>query len=297
MSGDKLAFIGGTGIGETFSKRSGTREHVVETPFGRASGPILESEIDGVTCLFLSRHGPGHHLNPSMVPYRANIFALKKLGATRIIATGATGSLREEIEPGHLVIADQVIDKTHRRVGTFFDDQIVAHVEMAEPFCAPLRSRLLETAGEAGLKVHDRGTYVCMEGPQFSTRAESMMHRQWGGDLIGMTVMPEAKLAREAEMCYALIALPTDYDCWRPHAEGADKNTLLQEIIGNMKVASEAATKLIEAVIPRIGSAEQACDCADALSMAIWSDKSGVDEAKVRALEPLIGRYFESRSD
>lgn len=292
MGVGKLAFIGGTGIGETFAQRSGAREVVVDTPFGTPSGSILESEIDGVPCLFLSRHGVGHHLNPSQVPYRANIFALKKLGATRVIATGAVGSLQEHIEPGHLVLADQVIDKTHRRVGTFFDDGIVAHVELADPFCPVLRATLSATAGATDLQVHERGTYVCMEGPQFSTRAESNMHRQWGGELIGMTVMPEAKLAREAEMCYALVALPTDYDCWRPHADGADKNTLLQEIIGNMKTASAAATKLIESVIPRLATAGATCDCQNALAMAIWSDKKSVDRGLVDQLSPLIGRYF-----
>ncbi len=292
MGAEKPAFIGGSGIGETFAQRADVREIVVDTPFGPPSGPILESEIEGVSCLFLSRHGPGHHLNPSTVPYRANIFALKKLGVTRIIATGAVGSLQERIEPGHLVLADQVIDKTHRRVGTFFDDGIVAHIEMADPFCPSLRETLLQTSRETDLKVHDGGTYVCMEGPQFSTRAESHMHQMWGGDLIGMTVMPEAKLAREAEMCYALIALPTDYDCWRPHAEGADKSTLLQEIIGNMKVACTAATRLIESVIPKLAASHGNCDCQNALAMGIWSDKTGVDRATVQRLHPLIGRYF-----
>jgi 5'-methylthioadenosine phosphorylase len=164
---------------------------------------------------------------------------------------------------------------------------------MSEPFCQPLREALLQSAESIGAKTHDGGTYVCMEGPQFSTRAEALMHRAWGGDLIGMTCVPEVKLAREAEMCYALVALPTDYDCWRPHPPGADKATLLSEIVSNMQHASEAAIALVEAVIKRLGTEPlNDCSCQNALELAIWSDKSAVDAATIERLQPLIGRYF-----
>lgn len=293
MAGETLGIIGGSGIGESFAERSGAERIELDTPFGRPSGAILRVEIDGLACLFLSRHGPGHLLNPSQVPYRANIYAMKALGATQIIATGATGSLREQIAPGDLVICDQVIDKTLKRASTFFDEGIVAHVELADPFCGRLRKELLSAGESIQAKVHDGGTYVCMEGPQFSTRAESMMHRAWGGDLIGMTVMPEAKLAREAEMCYALVALPTDYDCWRPHEPGADKRTLLREIMENMRHAGDAAKAMLDRAIHHLAkTGPTPCACRDALELAIWSDKKAVAPATVEKLRPLIGRYF-----
>jgi len=291
-----IGIIGGTGIGETFADRSDCERIDVDTPFGSPSGPILRSVIGGVTCFFLSRHGEGHLLNPSRVPYRANLFALKKLGVTDVVASGATGSLREEIQPGDLVICDQVIDKTFRRAGTFFEEGMVAHVELADPFCERLRGELLAAGESVDTTIHDRGTYVCMEGPQFSTRAESHMHRAWGGDLSGMTCMPEAKLAREAELCYALIALPTDYDCWRPRAAGTAKQALIAEIMSNMRRASEAAMGLIHAVIARLGaSARQDCVCRDALELAIWSDKALADRETVNRLRPLVARYFADK--
>jgi 5'-methylthioadenosine phosphorylase len=246
-----------------------------------------------VEIAFISRHGPGHLLNPSAVPYRANIYALKTLGVTHILASGATGSLKEEIRPGHLVVCDQVIDKTYRRVGTFFDQGIVAHVEFAEPFCPAMRALLIEAGGAVGTTVHAGGTYVCMEGPAFSTVAESRMHRQWGGDLIGMTCLPEAKLAREAEMCYALIGLPTDYDCWRPHQPGADRLALLKEIIGNLDAATQQAIELLRVAVPRLARAvDRPCGCREALALAIWSDKKRVSPEVVERLRPIVGMYF-----
>jgi 5'-methylthioadenosine phosphorylase len=265
----------------------------VETPFGATSGPILVTRWQGVEIAFLSRHGPGHLLNPSVVPYRANIYALKSLGVTHILASGATGSLREDVRPGHLVICDQVIDRTYRRASTFFDDGIVAHVEFAEPFCPSLRGVLIEAGRKAGITVHADGTYVCMEGPAFSTIAESRMHRQWGGDLIGMTCLPEAKLAREAEMCYALIALPTDYDCWRPHEPGRDRKALLAEIIGNLNEATQQAIELLRVAVPKLAErVDEPCACRDALALAIWSDKTRVSGAAVERLRGIVGRYF-----
>lgn len=288
-----IGIIGGTGLGEKLASREGTERLEVDTPFGSPSGPLLRGKWFGQEVVFLNRHGEGHTYCPSAVPFRANIFALKQLGVTHIIASGAVGSLREEIQPGDLVICDQVIDKTYRRKGTFFDKGVVAHVELADPFCETLRALLLSCAGDIEAKVHEKGTYVVMEGPQFSTRAESHMHRAWGGDLIGMTCMPEAKLAREAEICYALVALATDYDCWRPVHAGGDKKALLAEIIGNLERASAAAVSLIEAAVKRIAqSAPAQCPCQDALELALWSDKSKVSRETVQSLKPLIGQYF-----
>src|SRR5918993_1210570 len=230
MDGIKIGLIGGSGLGQALLRQTDGNRHEVDTPFGRPSDAVLETQWAGVPVFFLSRHGPGHTLSPSQIPYRANIFALKQLGVTHVIASGAVGSLREEFRPRDLVIPDQTIDKTHRRPSTFFEKAAV-HVELSEPFCPVLRRTIIEVAKDepvtvespaeappkvaASFKVHDRGCYVCMEGPAFSTRAESLMHRLWGGDLIGMTAMPEAKLAREAEISYALVALVTDYDSWR----------------------------------------------------------------------------------
>jgi 5'-methylthioadenosine phosphorylase len=289
-----VGIIGGSGLGEALGAQTKGQAHHIDTPFGATSGPIVTAQTDGVDIAFLSRHGPGHTIGPSWVPFRANIFALKKLGATHILASGATGSLREDIHPGELVIADQVIDKTFRRASTFFDEGIATHAEFAEPFCPALRGLLLSVADRVQTKVHDRGTYVCMEGPQFSTVAESKMHRMWGGDLIGMTCMPEAKLAREAEICYALVALPTDYDCWKPHEPGKSKQALLAEIIGNMSRATQNAIELIKAAVARIGRNPPGdCPCQHALELAIWSDKSKVDRAAVKRLQPIVGKYFD----
>jgi 5'-methylthioadenosine phosphorylase len=295
VSDARIAIIGGSGLGQAFADQAGGTEVQVDTPFGAPSAAILLTRWAGVDLAFLSRHGPGHQLNPSNVPYRANIYALKSLGVTHVLASGAVGSLREEIAPRDLVICDQVIDRTYRRTATFFDESIVAHVEFAEPFCPMLRSLLFEAGQslEIDARVHPRGTYVCMEGPQFSTIAESRMHREWGGDLIGMTAMPEAKLAREAEMCYALIGLPTDYDCWRPHEPGKDRQTLLAEIIGHLQAATQNAIHLLQAALPRLARRlDEPCSCRDALALAIWSDKSRANPAAVERLRPLVGRYF-----
>ena len=297
MSDARIAVIGGSGLGQTFAEQAKGREVTMDTPFGPPSGPIILTRWAGVDIAFLSRHGPGHVYNPSTVPYRANIFALKKLGITHVISSGATGSLREEIIPGHLVICDQVIDRTSRRPATFFDEGIVAHVEFAEPFCGQMRQLLVEAGQSAQTTVHPTGTYVCMEGPQFSTIAESRMHRTWGGDLIGMTCMPEAKLAREAEMCYALIGLPTDYDCWRPHDPAKSRQALLLEIIGNLKLATDNAIELLRVALPMLAARLDTINCCrSALELAIWSDKSRVPKATVDKLEPIVGKYFRQKS-
>jgi 5'-methylthioadenosine phosphorylase len=306
MSDVKIGLIGGSGLGEALVAAAEATRHDLETPFGRPSGAILETRWDGLPILFLSRHGPGHVFNPSQVPFRANIFALKQLGCTHIIASGAVGSLREECKPRDLVIVDQVIDKTSRRASTFFEKAAV-HVDFAEPFCPVLRRILIEEgAGATSHRVHGRGCYVCMEGPAFSTRAESLMHRLWGGDLIGMTAMPEAKLAREAEISYALVALVTDYDCWKrpitdlaalPAAGAAEAGELMKEIIANLAAASDNAIALIRRVVGRLAAQKDALPVSpahDALRLGIWSEKNRIEPQEVQRLAPLWGRYFKS---
>jgi len=293
MTQPLVGLIGGSGLGQALADRLTGKSVEMHTPFGPPSGPILMGEIDGRKIAFLSRHGPGHIFRPSAIPYRANIYALKKLGVTHIIASGATGSLQEEINPRDLVICDQVIDKTFLRPNTFFDE-FVAHIEFADPFCPALRQVIIDAAAKMKLPVHPRGTYVCMEGPQFSTRAESRLHRLWGAQLIGMTCMPEAKLAREAEICYALVALATDYDCWRPHEANLDQLTLLQEIIGNLNAATDNAIRLIRAAVPHVATGKTACTCRDALKLAIWSDRKRIDPSAVEKLAPIVARYFET---
>ena len=314
-----IGIIGGSGLGDALPALGSGETHRIDTPFGSPSGPIVTTAIAGVPVALLVRHGEGHLINPSRVPYRANLFALKKLGVTRVLASGAVGSLREEIPPRSLVIPDQVIDRTFRRAGTFYEE-LAVHVELAAPFCPQLRKALLQ-AGRA----RDGGTYVCMEGPQFSTRAESELNRASGGDLIGMTAMPEAKLAREAELCYALVALVTDYDCWRPNKHEVGKLELLQEIIANVRAATESALALIRAALPAVhglrdpvsgpardsgaGSTRDsgsgplrdkssgpipgsACACQSALALGIWSDKARIPADVREKLAPLIGKYL-----
>ncbi len=291
----RIGIIGGSGLGEALGGEVG-RQVTPDTPFGSPSAPITLTTWQGVEIALLQRHGLGHTIPPTFVPYRANIYALKALGCTHVIASGATGSLREDIAPGDLVIADQVIDKTTQRISTFYEKAAV-HVEFAEPFCPVMRQWLLAAAERLGDgfdgRVHRAGTYVCMEGPAFSTRAESEMHRQWGGDLIGMTVMPEARLAREAELAYALIALPTDYDCWRPHDPNVPQMQLLQEIIGNLRKASAAGITLMKQAFRDLSLLrEQPSPAHSALNLGIWSDKSRLDPQEIKRLGTLWGRHF-----
>jgi 5'-methylthioadenosine phosphorylase len=303
MNDLKIGLIGGSGLGQALADASSGTRHEIDTPFGRPSDAIIETAWAGVPVLVLSRHGPGHLLNPSQVPFRANIFTLKQLGCTHILASGAVGSLREEFKPKDLVIPDQIIDKTHKRANTFYEKAAV-HVEFAEPFCPVLRQILLEAGkmSDQDYAVHDRGCYVCMEGPAFSTRAESLMHRLWGGDLIGMTAMPEAKLAREAEISYALIALVTDYDCWRnkPPTQAAetaarDPHELLREIIGNLQTASQNAIGLMKRAVELMSQRREQlakCPAQHALELGIWSDKSRIDREEVQRLGPLWMKYL-----
>lgn len=306
-----LGIIGGSGLGARLTDSGWLVDCTAakpDTPFGPPSGEIMigtvrpaDATADGppLRVALLARHGEGHLLNPHEVPYRANIYALKLLGVTHIVASGATGSLRDHIHPGEIVLVDQLIDRTQGRPRTFFDHAAV-HVEFADPCCPVMRRWLLNAAPAAGVRVHARGTYVCMEGPAFSTRAESDLHRMWGGDVIGMTALPEAKLAREAEIAYALLALPTDYDCWRTATEQdgdqhdrASRQSLLQEIIGNLERATEASLNLLAAAISNVSHLrEHRSPAADALQLAIWSDRKKIPPSEVKRLRPLWGRYF-----
>lgn len=289
MPEEIIGLIGGSGLGDRIEKDLSGEEMIeVQTPFGKCSGLIMTGKVGNKKIAFINRHGQGHKISPSDVPYAANIFALKSLGVHAVIATAAVGSLREEISPKDLILVDQFIDKTHKRQNSFFEGIAAVHCEMAQPVCRRLRQKLFDAAQKIGAKTHEKGTYVCMEGPQFSTRAESLMHRQWGGDLIGMTAMPEAKLAREAQMCYVMIALASDYDCWKEHEAYKDKQTLLKEIIGNLNEASDNAINLIEATLSVDGDInEESCPCRGSLELAMWTANdriSKIDKEKLAVL-------------
>ena len=290
MSDSLIGIIGGSGLGDVLAEHiTDVKTENPDTPFGKPSAPIVVGKIGTRKIAFLNRHGEGHSLSPSEVPYAANIFALKKLGTTTVIASGAVGSLQERIAPGNLVVVDQFIDKTFRRQSSFFAGVAAVHCELANPCCDRLEKIILDASKNISATTHAGGTYVCMEGPQFSTRAESKMHRTWGADLIGMTAMPEAKLAREAQMCYALIALASDYDCWREHDPNATKQALLAEIIGNLTAATNNAIELIKAVL---GSDSKLCGdncgCRKSLELAVWSKPERINQENKNKLSILF---------
>ena len=290
MAEELIGIIGVTGLGDALAEHiTSAKLHNIDTPFGKPSTDIMVGKFGERKIAFLNRHGTGHKLSPSEVPFAANIFALKKLGVHTLIGSGAVGSLQDQIAPGDLVIVDQFIDKTFRRTSSFFGEYGAVHCEMAEPTCHRIRDRLIETAKSINSKTHPEGTYVCMEGPQFSTRAESLMHRAWGGDLIGMTAMPEAKLAREAQMCYALVAMASDYDCWKPHEGIKDKQALLKEIIANLQTATDHCLELIEAVLS--GNHElvnQSCHCRKSLDLAVWTNQDQIETVEKGRLKVLF---------
>ena len=286
MAEQIIGVIGGSGLYE-MEGLTDLRSVAVETPFGAPSDEFITGVLEGVKMVFLPRHGKGHRLLPSEVNFRANIYGMKKLGVTRVISVSAVGSMKEEIVPGHIVIPDQFIDRTNAtRNNTFFGQGVVAHVQFADPVCAELSGHLAEAAVATGATVHRGGTYICMEGPAFSTRAESNMYRSFGVSVIGMTNIPEAKLAREAELCYGVIALATDYDCWHESHDDVSVDAVLVIIKKNVTMAKA----IIRNAVKRIG-AERACPCASALQYAIITDKSVIpDEARQR-LDLIIGKY------
>ena len=300
----RIGVIAGSGMAEALAGEGG-EAHDVDTPFGKPSAPIVGTRWEGTEVFVLQRHGAGHRFNPSAVPYRANVFALKALGVTHVLASAAVGSLREDVHPGELMIPDQLIDRTLNRPRSFYDDCAV-HAEFAEPYCPVMRRWLLEAAdrqaerdgggsggsGGDARRVHRSGTMVVMEGPSFSTRAESRMFRQWGGDVIGMTGLPEARLAREAEMAYAAIAMPTDYDSWKPHEGPAD--SLLEEIIGNLQVAVASNLSLVKEALRQVGRLRREPSPAHrALEHGIWTRRDAIDPAEIERLRPLWGRHFD----
>ncbi|MFA5238759.1 MAG: MTAP family purine nucleoside phosphorylase [Phycisphaerae bacterium] len=289
MAEELIGIIGGSGLGDALAEQITDAElHDVDTPFGKPSTAILIGRFGNRRVAFINRHGEGHKLSPSEVPFAANIFALKKSDVHTIIGSCAVGSLRKDIAPGDLVVVDQFIDKTFKRQSSFFDGFGAVHCEMAEPSCGRTRKLLCDAAKTIDIKTHTNGTYVCMEGPQFSTRAESLMHQKWGGDLIGMTAMPEAKLAREAQICYGLIALPSDYDCWQVR-EQKDKQELLKEIIGNLQMATNSCLELIKAVLNSESKLVcEDCSCRKSLDLAVWTADSQIDPADKEKLKVLF---------
>ncbi|MCM0081588.1 S-methyl-5'-thioadenosine phosphorylase [Geomonas sp. Red32] len=287
MTDEVIGVIGGSGLYEMEGMTEVDQVNV-DTPFGRPSDDYITGKLDGVRMVFLPRHGKGHRFTPSEVNYRANVYGMKKLGVTRIISVSAVGSLREEIAPGHIVVPDQFIDRTRGfRKDTYFGNGVVGHVQFADPVCQDLSSVLFDAAGEAGATVHRGGCYVCMEGPAFSTRAESHLYRSFGASIIGMTNLTEAKLAREAELCYGVIALSTDYDCWHE----AHDDVSVEAIIAIIKSNVAMAKKIIRCAVQKI-SGTRSCACADALKYAIISDTSVIPVETRENLELIIGKYL-----
>ncbi len=284
-----IGIIGGSGL-YNMEGLSGVREVRVRTPFGEPSDALIVGTLDGVRVAFLSRHGRGHRIAPSDINYRANIYALKTLGVARVISVSAVGSMKETLKPGHVVLPDQFIDHTKRRAGTFFEKGIVAHVAFADPVCGALSQALRKAANGAGATVHHGGVYLCIEGPQFSSRGESLLYRQWGVDVIGMTNMPEAKLAREAELCYATMALVTDYDCWHASEESVTVEMILATLHNNVA----QARRVLRAAVPAIAEL-RTCPCGSALQYAIVTAPERISVAMRKRLQPLIGKYLAKK--
>ena len=292
MGNRVIGVIGGSGIYDLDGLRD-LEELTVDTPFGAPSDRLLRGRLGDATVIFLSRHGRGHRMHPHEVPYRANLFALKTLGVDWVISLSAVGSMRVDIRPGDLVVVDQYIDRTWGRPSTFFGDGIVAHVSFGDPVSPVLSDILYQAAversraGGGDERVHRGGTYVCINGPQFSTRAESHMYRKFGVDVIGMTAMPEAKLAREAEMSYATLALSTDYDCWHE----SEEEVTVEAVVAIMKKNARLAREVVALAVERIPDSHQ-CIAASALKGAIMTDPAQVPAATRQRLAPLIGRYL-----
>lgn len=289
MSEVKVGVIGGSGLYNMEGLRE-IEEVRLTTPFGEPSDAIITGNLEGIRVAFLPRHGKGHWISPSNLPAKANIYALKLLGVERIISVNAVGSLKEEIQPMDILIPDQLIDQTKGRDNTFFTLGVVGHISFAEPFCPVLSQILLEATTKAGAKAHKGGTYLVIEGPQFSSKAESQLYRSWGADVIGMTALPEAKLAREAEICYATLAIVTDYDCWHLSYETVSA----EMILANLQKGVDAAKEILRLTIPRIPQNRE-CGCATALKDAIATSPEYISAEAKRDLRLLIGKYLDRR--
>lgn len=286
MADATVAVIGGSGLYE-LEGLADICEVKPHTPFGDPSDAIVLGTLAGVRVAFLPRHGRGHRLSPTHIPVRANIFALKTLGVERIVSISAVGSLKEEVRPLDLVVPDQLIDRTRQRFNTFFDEGMVVHIAFADPFCADLSGTLIHAAGEDGTTVHQGGTYVVMEGPAFSTRAESFLYRSWGASVIGMTALPEARLAREAEMCYATLACATDYDCWHETEESVTVEMVIANLLRNVVTSK----RILQRVVPRL-SETRTCACGLALKDAILTTNEAIPQETKKRLAPLVGKYL-----
>ena len=286
MERAQIGIIGGSGLYD-MDEVTGREEVTLTTPFGDPSGPYLVGTLRGRRVAFLARHGAGHRILPSEINFRANIFGMKVLGVEYILSASAVGSLKEEYRPLDIVIPDQFFDRTRGRAGTFFGRGLAAHVAFAHPFCRRLSRVAFEAGRAAGATVHEGGTYVCMEGPQFSTLAESRLYRSWGMDIIGMTNLQEAKLAREAEICYSTIALVTDYDCWHPDHDSVTVDIILANLTQNAKTARA----IIAGAVAKLPY-ERTCECASALTFALVTRPEAVPDRLKRELAPLVGRYL-----
>jgi len=286
MAAPIIGVIGGSGLYQ-MDGLEGVREVDIQTPFGKPSDRVIRGRLNRAELVFLPRHGKGHRGLPTEINFRANIFALKKLGVERIISVSAVGSLRENIAPGHLVVPDQFIDRTTHRPATFFGKGLVAHVSLADPFCRELSSVLVNAAESQGATVHAGGTYVCMEGPQFSTRAESRLYRSWGAHVIGMTNLQEAKLAREAEICFSTLALATDYDCWNEQAGDVE----IEHVLAVLKRNVDLAQRTIRRAVAELAQ-DRSCACRSALKDAIITERSRIPKKVKAALRPIIGKYL-----
>jgi 5'-methylthioadenosine phosphorylase len=281
-----VGVIGGSGLYEMEGLKE-IETVSMKTPFGDPSDSFIVGRLEGVKVAFLPRHGKGHRIQPSSLNFRANIYGMKKLGVQWIIGVSAVGSMKESIQPGNMVIPDQFIDRTTGRVNTFFNDGVVGHVSLADPVCPVLSEILFQAGKEVGATVQKGGTYICIEGPQFSTRAESKLYRSWGVDIIGMTNIPEAKLAREAEICYATIAFATDYDCWHETAGDVSIGDVLRILAQSTKIAKSAIRNAVQKLPEK-----RECLCATALKYALITNKKFVPEKTRRDLEPIIGKYL-----
>lgn len=283
----EIGIIGGSGLYDMKDLRVIT-ERSVTTPFGDPSDPFVIGDLDGVRVAFLSRHGRGHRKLPGELNYRANIYAFKVIGVHTILSASAVGSMKEQYAPTDIVFPHQFIDRTRLRQDTFFGNGIVGHITFADPICAAVSFAMSASAREAGAKAHEGGTYVCIEGPQFSTRAESNLYRTWGVDVIGMTNVQEAKLAREAEICYATMALVTDYDCWHESHEAVS----VDQILSYLKANAEMAQRILRLSIPKIAKRNRDCACVDALKYAIVTDPAHIPQRVKDDLAPIIGKYI-----
>ena len=281
-----IGIIGGSGLYD-MAELTEREARMVATPFGEPSGPYVIGTLRGKRVAFLARHGAGHRLSPTELNYRANVFGFKTLGAEVILSASAVGSLQERYVPQHLVIPDQFFDRTKGRVSTFFGNGLVAHVAFAHPVCGKLGTVAYDACRSVDATVHKGGTYVCMEGPQFSTLAESKLYRSWGMDIIGMTNLQEAKLAREAEICYATIALVTDYDCWHPDHDSVTVDMIIQNLVANAKTAQQVIAEAVSRL-----PYERTCECGSALEHAIITRPDAVPAQVKRDLAPIIGRYM-----